>query len=126
MTDLKTRFDLNREVPLSQERLSWELPRFLEAASKRGKIVIVIDGLHRLISNDEGTEAAFNWLPLTFPPNVRVVLSATVAGADKFLSLNGNAGQGGGDEQKANSQAMIGDSGDDKKPRIIIELERRN
>ena len=52
MTDLKNRFELSRDVPLSQSRLSWDLPRFLELASKKGKVVIVIDGLHRLESNE--------------------------------------------------------------------------
>ena len=52
ITDLKNRFELSRDVPSSQTRLSWDLPRFLELASKKGKLVIVIDGLHRLESNE--------------------------------------------------------------------------
>ena len=88
MTDLKNRFDLSRDVPLAQDRLAWELPRFLEMASKRGKIIIAIDGLHRLVSSDEGTETALNWLPLTLPSNVRVVLSATLIGVNKYLPRN--------------------------------------
>jgi Cdc6-like AAA superfamily ATPase len=52
ITDLKNRFELSRDVPVSQSRLSWDLPRFLELASKKGKVIIVIDGLHRLESNE--------------------------------------------------------------------------
>lgn len=76
MVDLKSRFDLSREVPIAQERLSWELPRFLEMAAKRGRLIIVIDGLHRLVTNED-TEASLSWLPLEFPPNVRVILTVT-------------------------------------------------
>jgi Cdc6-like AAA superfamily ATPase len=75
MSDLKARFELSRDVPLTQSRLSWDLPRFLELASKKGKAIIVLDGLHRLGSNEGETN--LSWLPLEFPPNVRIVLSAT-------------------------------------------------
>ena len=98
-------------------------------ASKRGKILIVIDGLHRLIANDEGSEAALNWLPLTFPPNVRVVLSATIPGVEKFIP---NVEQSTESSNKrrdsvATNIRIAYDTNDldDKKPRIIIELERR-
>lgn len=78
IVDLTNRFELSmRDVPVHQERLSWELPRFLELASKRGKIIVVIDGVNRLMS-DEDNEASLAWLPLELPSNVRFVLSATV------------------------------------------------
>lgn len=80
--ELKSRFQLTRDLPVSQDRLSWELPRFFDLASKKGSIIIVIDGLNRLrMGNDSGrseyTEASLAWLPLEFPPNVRVILSVT-------------------------------------------------
>jgi hypothetical protein len=80
--ELKSRFQLTRDLPVSQERLSWELPRFFDLASKKGSIIIVIDGLNRLrMGNDSGRsdymEASLAWLPLEFPPNVRVILSVT-------------------------------------------------
>ena len=137
MTDLKTRFDLLRDVPLAQDRLAWELPRFLEMASKRGKIIIVIDGLHRLVSSDEGTEAALNWLPLTLPSNVRVVLSATIVGAEKYVSaigldrrINSNKDLSIESQPGTNCENNAKNGGsyveNDRKPRIIIEMERRN
>lgn len=73
---LQSRFELNRPIPKTQERLSWELPRFLDLASKKGKIIIIIDGIHRLRSND-GTEDSLSWLPLELPPNVRIIVSVT-------------------------------------------------
>jgi hypothetical protein len=74
--DLKARFEITRDVPTTQERLSWELPRFLELASKRGKVIVVVDGLHRIATNDS-SEANLAWLPLVLPPGIRFVLSAT-------------------------------------------------
>lgn len=76
IVDLKNRFELARVVPKSQERLSWELPRFLELAAKKGRIIIVIDGVNRLVNNDNA-EDGLTWLPLEFPPNVRFILSVT-------------------------------------------------
>ena len=76
IVELKDRFELGRNLPKTQERYSWELPRFLDLASKRGKVIIVIDGLNRLVNN-ENVEDSLAWLPLEFPPNVRVILSVT-------------------------------------------------
>lgn len=75
---LKVRFELARNIPRAQERLSWELPRFLDLASKKGKIVIVIDGIHQLKTND-GSEDNLAWLPLELPANVRMILSVTAS-----------------------------------------------
>eukprot|EP01038_Epipyxis_sp_PR26KG_P006095 gene6095-8399_t len=74
---LKNRFDLIRDVPKENENLCWELPRFLDLASKKARIiVIVIDGINRLL-NSEGQEDALTWLPLVYPANIRVILSIT-------------------------------------------------
>lgn len=48
LADVKQRFDLARNVPNEAERLSWELPRFLDLAARKGRVIIVVDGLHRL------------------------------------------------------------------------------
>lgn len=52
LADLKERFDLARTVPKEADRLSWELPRFLELAGRKGGVIIVIDGLHRVQSKN--------------------------------------------------------------------------
>ncbi|RYH32332.1 ATP-binding protein [archaeon] len=143
ITDLKTKFELGRQVPKSQERLSWELPRFLELASKKGRVIIVIDGLHRLRLND-GSEDTLAWLPLTFPPNVRVILSVTVnmnknIGSNvpndnpvetftPFMGAANTALSPGRAEDKVemlkiqSAGAKVGG----KKSRILSELDRRN
>jgi len=111
MSDLKSRFELSREVSPLQERLSWDFPRFLDLASKRGKIIIVIDGLNRLVSQDG--EAGLTWLPLTFPSNVRVILSASAIPTGTFNELNAAGSENGS-------------SNSPKKQRILLELERRH
>eukprot|EP00601_Ochromonadales_sp_CCMP2298_P003093 CAMPEP_0173190036 /NCGR_PEP_ID=MMETSP1141-20130122/12128_1 /TAXON_ID=483371 /ORGANISM="non described non described, Strain CCMP2298" /LENGTH=305 /DNA_ID=CAMNT_0014114113 /DNA_START=63 /DNA_END=977 /DNA_ORIENTATION=+ len=77
ITELKDKFEISRPLPRQQDRYSWELPRFLDLAAKRGRVIIVIDGLNRLVNN-EGAEDSLAWLPLEFPPNVRVILSVTI------------------------------------------------
>jgi archaellum biogenesis ATPase FlaH len=89
IVELKTRFELSRPLPKQQERYSWELPRFLDLAAKRGKVIIVIDGLNRLVNND-GSEDSLAWLPLVFPPNVRVILSVTIPSTVRMKQV-GNA-----------------------------------
>ena len=97
--ELKTRFQLSKEMPETQEKLSWELPRFFEMAARRGRIIIVIDGLHRLMngdeisfnSSDEGSkkfqEAGLSWLPYELPGRVKVILSIT---SHPAINLNPN------------------------------------
>ncbi|CAM9980264.1 unnamed protein product, partial [Discosporangium mesarthrocarpum] len=74
--DIKQHFDLTRKVPHEAERLSWELPRFLELVGRKGHALIVIDGLHR-VQDEKGGEVGLNWLPLRYPGNIRVIVSAT-------------------------------------------------
>lgn len=116
IVDLKNRFELARDIPKSQERLSWELPRFLELAAKKGRVIIVIDGLNRLVNNDNG-EDGLTWLPLQFPPNVRFILSVTtppsVSGENPKTTF----------ASEQNDKSALHKS---KKSRILQELERRN
>ena len=62
-TELVEFYEIPKEVPTVEERLSWEFPRFLEAAAKKGRVILVIDGLHRLCTNDG--EGILKWLPLS-------------------------------------------------------------
>jgi hypothetical protein len=54
-----------RKVSESEEKLSWDFPRFLELAARKGRVLVVIDGVHRL--RTESGDAKLNWLPLRFP-----------------------------------------------------------
>ena len=52
LTELKEHFELSRQVPDSEEKLSWDLPRFLELAVRKGRVILIIDGVHRLRTGD--------------------------------------------------------------------------
>lgn len=111
LREMKEYFELNKEIPEVEERLSWQFPRFLEAASKKGRVLLIIDGLQRLRTNDG--ESILKWVPLVFPPNVRLIFTGTINyPATKFKSTvmqapppresyasdsNGNPMQLGGD-----------------------------
>ena len=77
ITSLINHFDLKEAIDLVDEKLPWVLPRLLERASKKGKVVIVIDGgLQHISSHDE--DYGLKWLPLQLPSNVRMILSVTI------------------------------------------------
>jgi hypothetical protein len=107
MNGLKEEFELPRQVTLDEDRLSWDLPLFLDQAAKKGKIIIVIDGLHRMVN--EGADGGMNltWLPLSFPNNVRLIM--TSAAPPSYFALGNNDGED-----------------TPRKPPIILEIERRN
>lgn len=76
VTSLIRHFELKEPIDLADEKLPWVLPRLLDRASKKGKVIIVIDGgLHHICSKDESY--GLKWLPLKLPPNVRMILSVT-------------------------------------------------
>jgi hypothetical protein len=60
---------------LADEKLPWILPRLLEKASKKGRIIICIDGLHHICSNDK--DYGLLWLPTYLPSGVKIIVSAT-------------------------------------------------
>lgn len=76
ITSLINHFELKEAIDLADEKLPWVLPRLLERASKKGKVVIVIDGgLQHICSHDENY--GLKWLPLQLPSNVRMIISVT-------------------------------------------------
>ena len=133
ISGLKVRFELARQIPRAQERLSWELPRFLDLASKKGKIVIIIDGIHQLKTND-GLEDNLSWLPLELPPNVRMILSVTAPAEEFRLNEEEPKNDGvptftpfrAGKQDPVNAEILSESSpGKGRKNRVLAELERR-
>jgi len=113
------------------------LPRFLELAAKKGRILIVIDGVGRLQQKGEGgseTEAGLSWLPLQLPPNVRVILSVTDTVPDEPLE-NNEFGENSispnpiiETKTQPNENIILNDDSNNSKNglnRILQELERR-
>ncbi|KDO35204.1 hypothetical protein SPRG_00050 [Saprolegnia parasitica CBS 223.65] len=87
LTELKEYFELPKEVPTLEERLSWQFPRYLDAASRKGRIILIVDGVHRLRTSDG--DSILKWLPLSFPSNVRLVLAATSVPSGSTPEVNG-------------------------------------
>lgn len=75
ISSLINHFELKEAFDLADEKLPWVLPRLLERASKKGKVIIVIDGLHHICSKDESY--SLKWIPLRLPPNSRMILAVT-------------------------------------------------
>ncbi len=73
---LKSNFKLSTHVPIDPKRLPWCLSMFLELSAAIRPIFVVIDGIHRLQSS-EGDYDNLQWLPLSFPANVRFIISVT-------------------------------------------------
>jgi len=61
---------------------------------QQGPIIIIIDGVHRM--RDERGEEDLKWLPLSFPGNVRVIVSTTVY---KDEGCSGTSSTGGGSKR---------------------------
>ena len=62
LSELNETFELNKEVPITEEKQMWQFPRFLEAASRHGNVILIVDGFERLRTNDG--EGVLRWLPL--------------------------------------------------------------
>ncbi|DBA04204.1 TPA: hypothetical protein N0F65_004312 [Lagenidium giganteum] len=80
-----------------EEKLKFSLGRCLEAAvgrsthrtsstSKRKNIILVLDGIDCIRTEDGGD--SLSWLPNSFPPGVRIIVSATQPGARERSSLH--------------------------------------
>mmetsp|Transcript_18807 Transcript_18807/g.45178 ORF Transcript_18807/g.45178 Transcript_18807/m.45178 type:complete len:447 (-) Transcript_18807:56-1396(-) len=76
VNELIVHFELKETMDLADEKLPWILPRLLERASNKGRVIIVISGgLEHICSNDK--DYGIKWLPLSLPQNVRMILSAS-------------------------------------------------
>ncbi|KAH7479877.1 hypothetical protein KRP22_010087 [Phytophthora ramorum] len=133
LREIKEYFELSKEIPDVEERLSWQFPRFLEAASKKGRVILVVDGLHRLHTNNG--ESILKWVPLSFPPNVRIIFSGTLNYPTAKVSqvLNANGGLVPRGDERANDEGGLGGDYYEKTSlsaqmieRIKVEAGRRN
>ena len=114
MRDLREHFDLNISIDdADDEKLPWLFPRFLEAASKKGHVLIVLDGLHRIGNGANDKGAGMKWLPLQFPRGVKIVLTTTTSSAYDVEDFE--------DEQ------LMGaiEARELKKKKVLLELQRR-
>lgn len=111
---------LQMAVSSKEQKLSWEFMRAIESAARKGRVILVIDGVAQLEST---MFARLKWLPLHFPANVRVILSATVTGAELALATGGNVPRtssparnlSGRSPARVPSTAILADTSDDEK-----------
>ena len=87
MKGLKEYFNLtSTTISRDENKLCWQFPRLLSMASRKGRVIIFIDGIQKLKmiddanlnhSTNNGTTHSSNlrWLPTTFPGNVRVIVT---------------------------------------------------
>lgn len=75
MQEIKERYNLTeKEVPRDNKKVIEEFPAWLEDASARAPLLLVLDGLDQMADPDEHY---LNWLPTTFPKAMRVIFSTT-------------------------------------------------
>ncbi|KAL7993128.1 putative AAA+ ATPase domain, P-loop containing nucleoside triphosphate hydrolase [Plasmopara halstedii] len=136
LREIKEHFELTNEIPDVSERHIWQLPRFLEAASKKGRTIIVVDGLQRL--RTQNGDNIMKWIPLSIPPNIRLIFTGTLNSptADMFQDIPGSsriAKTQARDNEGGGTQKVSGKSYCDRKSlrsqvieRIRTEAARRN
>jgi WD40 repeat protein len=71
LSEIQAAGKLTEEIPADSNKLRAALPQLLEAAGKKGRTVIVLDGLNQL----ESHLSDLAWLPMRLPPGIRLVLS---------------------------------------------------
>ena len=87
MSEINRHYKLNRKVPDVPEKVIREFPIWLTFVPLKSRMVIVIDGLNYLDSDNNALELA--WLPEYFPPNVRVIVSASPGNSLEALKKRG-------------------------------------
>jgi hypothetical protein len=70
-------------VSNKEQKLSWEFMRAIESGARKGRVILVIDGVECLESR---MFSRMKWLALQFPPAVRIILSITASAADVALA----------------------------------------
>jgi len=60
-------------IPTDPQKIIEAFPLWLAKAAAQGSIILILDALNQLEDRDNAPE--LSWLPVYFPPNVRVILS---------------------------------------------------
>ncbi len=61
------------EIPTDPKKVVEAFPQWIAKASAKGKLVLILDALNQLDDKDNARE--LGWLPVHFPPNIKVILS---------------------------------------------------
>ena len=73
MGEIKRRYDLPEDIPTDNEKLTEAFPEWLVQATARERLVLVLDALNQVEDRDNAPD--LGWLPIYFPPNIRVIVS---------------------------------------------------
>jgi len=76
MGELKRKFDIPGEIPEKLDKpdeLRLAFANWLNMASVKGRVIIIIDALNQLEDVDGAPDLV--WLPPVIPPNIRIILS---------------------------------------------------
>jgi nephrocystin-3 len=71
--EARRKFLLPGKLPDDPEELKKTFPQWLARVARKGRMVLVLDGLNQL--EDTGNAHELWWLPDTFPPEIRVIVS---------------------------------------------------
>jgi len=88
--EIRTRFDIDDEIPVKEEELKRSLPNWLfrceHLAEQLGiGVLLVIDAVNQLGDSDR----RMSWLPETIPAGVRLLISTTPGESDDRLQQRG-------------------------------------
>ncbi len=81
--ELKRHFGLNRELPKTDEQASSLFPSWLDEASEKGNVLLLIDDVDQLGYQDQ--KQNFSWIPKALPKNVRLIFTAKPENAPEYL-----------------------------------------
>eukprot|EP00940_MAST-03C_sp_MAST-3C-sp2_P000520 g520.t1 len=89
-TKMNAFFALKQKIPDSESKLSWLFSRMIESISDKGRLIIVIDGVHLLKGETPGFQ--LHWLPNRAPRNVYFILSVSTGDTSDSLASLRNSG----------------------------------
>ncbi|MBN2246144.1 MAG: tetratricopeptide repeat protein [Candidatus Aminicenantes bacterium] len=72
--ELKQHFDLDGALPKTDEQARSMFPRWLDEASQKGKVLLLIDDVDQLGYRNQ--QQNFSWIPAALPKNVRLIFTA--------------------------------------------------
>lgn len=81
--ELSAQSGVGMDAPADADAQVRRLPELFERAAARGPVVLVLDGLDKLESDDRSD--LLHWLPVEFPAGVRVVFTTTTEGFERLL-----------------------------------------
>eukprot|EP01128_Nolandella_sp_AFSM9_P003370 TRINITY_DN1445_c0_g1_i2.p1 TRINITY_DN1445_c0_g1~~TRINITY_DN1445_c0_g1_i2.p1 ORF type:complete len:1454 (-),score=310.78 TRINITY_DN1445_c0_g1_i2:10-3903(-) len=87
MNEIKEFYHLTQEVPQDFREVVDAFPRYLNEASHRGGMVLILDALNQL--DEKNNAHDLKWLPRTLPDGIKLVVSTLPGTCDKIARQRG-------------------------------------